>query len=676
MKYTRLLRGVVVVLTLAVLTAGCGGGGSGGGGGVTALPALTSIKVTPADSTIAVVQHINFSAIGTYADSSTQDLTARASWASSAGSVATVSDAAGSKGTATANAVGTANITASFGGFSNQTNLTVTDPAPVSISVTPANSTTSVGSVIHFSAIGTYADNTSRDLTASASWISSVGPIASVSDAAGSKGTATANAAGTVTISSTFRAVANSTSLTVINPAANATLVSLTVTPGTSAIIVGSVLHFSAIGAYSNGSNQDLTAGASWASSAGSVATVSDAAGSKGTATANAVGTANISASLGGFSNQANLTVTGGAAANVMSVTVNGSLCSAATSAKYLNKPCVSVTICNPGTATCQTVNDILLDTGSYGLRIFKQAIPNLTLPSIASGSGSLAACIQFADGTSLWGPIQLADVQLANEPAVQIPIHVIDTSFGTRPIQCILAEQTPASAGLTGILGVGVFAQDCGPPCTGSASNGIYYSCIGSSCGGAAVSLANQVQNPVAKLPQDNNGILVQLPEVPSGGVSSITGSLILGIGTQPNNAAASPTVFPTDLSGDFGTVYFGSSSISFLDTGSNGLFFPSSDPLLLLCPAPYSAWYCPPATWAYSADTFGDLGTPSEIEAFSVGNFLALITTPNKVFNELAGPLAFGFDWGLPFFMGRKVYLGLEGKAGLGTTGPYVAY
>ncbi len=61
------------------------------------------------------------------------------------------------------------------------------------------------------------------------------------------------------------------------------------------------------------------------------------------------------------------------AANNVLLVTVNGSLCS--NSPFIVNKACVSVTVCTPGTTNCQTINDILLDTGSSGLRIFKQAL-------------------------------------------------------------------------------------------------------------------------------------------------------------------------------------------------------------------------------------------------------------------------------------------------------------
>src|SRR4051794_15179060 len=58
--------------------------------------------------------------------------------------------------------------------------------------------------------------------------------------------------------------------------------------------------------------------------------------------------------------------------ANVLPLTVNGSLCS---TRSYINKPCVSVTVCTPGTSTCQTIHDILLDTGSYGLRVFKSVL-------------------------------------------------------------------------------------------------------------------------------------------------------------------------------------------------------------------------------------------------------------------------------------------------------------
>ena len=164
---------------------------------------------------------------------------------------------------------------------------------------------------------------------------------------------------------------------------------------------------------------------------------------------------------------------------NVMAITVNGSLCS---NNSYVNKPCVSVTVCTPGTSTCQTIDDILLDTGSYGLRIFKQAL-NVSLTQVTSGSGSIAECIQYGDGSSDWGPVQIASVILGNEPAVQVPIQVIDSTFGNVPIACQNADKSPTDAGFNGILGVGFFAQDCGQDCSNSADNGMYYTCNGSSC-------------------------------------------------------------------------------------------------------------------------------------------------------------------------------------------------
>jgi uncharacterized protein YjdB len=545
----------------------------------------------------------------------------------------------------------------------------------VSLSVSPANATLSTGEVLQLSAVGSYSDNSTQDLTASVSWSSSAATIASVNDATGSKGMVTALNAGTAAITATLGSLTASSNFTVVG----STLSSIVVTPADPTLTVGSVQQFSATGSYADGSTQDLTASVSWKSSVGTVASVSDATGTKGAATALAAGSCAITATLGAVSGSTTLTVTGSSTVlkNVMSITVNGSLCSSATSSDYLNKPCVSVTVCNPGsTTTCQTVNDILLDTGSYGLRIFKSSLSDLTLSQVASGSGSLAGCVQFADGSALWGPVQLANVQLANETAVQIPIQVIDSSFGTRPSACSGADATPAAAGFAGILGVGVFTEDCGSTCVNSAANGLYYRCTGSGCSGTAVALANQVANPVAKLLQDNNGLIVQLPSVSLGGAASASGSLILGIGTQTNNTLSTPTVFPTDQSGEFTTVFNGVSNASFLDTGSNGLFFANSSSLLPACASPNSYWYCPGTTTQFSATTIGTSGTPSAAVQFSVGNFSSLINSSNSVFSEIAGTSSFGFDWGLPFYFGRNVYVGFEGKSALGSTGPFVAY
>ncbi len=369
---------------------------------------------------------------------------------------------------------------------------------------------------------------------------------------------------------------------------------------------------------------------------------------------------------------------------NALLITVNGSLCAGNA---FLNKPCVSVTICTPGSATCQTINDILLDTGSFGLRIFNQVL-TVPLPQVSSGSGgSLAECIQFADGTSIWGPVKTAKVMLAREPAIEvIPIQVIDSTFGTnlRPSQCSNSRTSPSDAGYSGILGVGLLAQDCGPECTNFANNGIYYTCSQGNCTGTTVTLGSQVQNPVALLPpdnngvQDNNGVIVQLPGVPAGGAPSVNGSLIFGIGTRSNNMPSGVIAYSAP-SGSFNTILndTNTSYSGFIDSGSNGLFFSTNLSTLPPCPAPNSIWFCPSSTLNLSATNRGATGLPSGTVSFEIANFESLSLSSNSVFDNIGGSGAHGFDWGLPFFFGRDVFVGIEGESNptLGT-GPYWAY
>lgn len=358
---------------------------------------------------------------------------------------------------------------------------------------------------------------------------------------------------------------------------------------------------------------------------------------------------------------------------NVVSVTVNGSLCSGGS---YLNKPCVSVKVCSPASSGCQTINDILLDTGSYGLRIFKQAL-NISLEQMTVGSGALAECIQYADGSSDWGPVQMASVILGNEPAVQVPIQVIDSTFGSAPAGCRNADTGPSDAGFNGILGIGFFAQDCGPVCANNANNGIYYICAGSVCAGTEVALSGQVQNPAYLLSEDNNGVIVKLPAVPETGSASVDGSLILGIGTRSNNIPSQVSAYQANQYGNFVTIFDGVPYSSFTDTGSNGLFFPSpSAGELPDCPSPYAEWFCPGSTISLSATNEGASGSPSSVIPFRIGNFLNLTSSSSRAFDNIGGQQPGQFDWGLPFYFGRSVYIGFEGRSSSIGSGAFWAY
>jgi hypothetical protein len=60
----------------------------------------------------------------------------------------------------------------------------------------------------------------------------------------------------------------------------------------------------------------------------------------------------------------------------------------------------------------------------------------------------------------------------------------------------------------------------------------------------------------------------------------------------------------------------------------------------------------------------------------AFSIGNAVTLINSPSTAFNNLGGDNPGAFDWGLPFFFGRTVFIGIEGQPSAAGTGPYWAY
>jgi uncharacterized protein YjdB len=90
-------------------------------------PTVVSIVITPAAPTIASGTAIQFHAVATYTDSSTQDITWAATWSSSDMAVATVSNLppAADKGLATGVAPGTATITATYNGVSGTASVTV-----------------------------------------------------------------------------------------------------------------------------------------------------------------------------------------------------------------------------------------------------------------------------------------------------------------------------------------------------------------------------------------------------------------------------------------------------------------------------------------------------------------------------------------------------------------------
>jgi len=391
-------------------------------------------------------------------------------------------------------------------------------------------------------------------------------------------------------------------------------------------------------------------------------------------------------------------TITTPAANNTAAVTVGfGAL---GPSGGYVNGLWTTVTVCAPkSTTNCQTIDDVLVDTGSAGLRILNSALTTLPASSLGAVAGDSASdplqeCVQYGDTSYTWGPIMLANVELAGETASSVPIQVIGGTSAAVPSQCLAMpvnpnlpnggnDDTVATLGANGILGVGAFGYpyDCGSYCTSSSdltqTGYPYYVCpSGQVC--SAVTSSTQGTNPIAAFSSsDNNGVLVTLPSVPATGAAdaTITGSLIFGIGTQSDNAlASSATVYGLDEYGNIpaftynGVSYTSPTNYSVLDTGSEALEFLDASTLAAVgivdC-ADTPSYYCPSSSIAFTVTATGANSTSGTI-AFSIMNADTLFATNNAAFNDLGGdsgtsPASDFLDFGLPFFFGRSVYIGM---------------
>ncbi len=182
---------------------------------------LQSIAVTPPGPSVAVGKTQQFTATGTYSDSSTKDITTTVTWASSNTGFATIG---ASTGLATGVAVGTTQISATLGSVTSPNDpLTVTAAAVTlqSIAVTPAAPSISAGATQQFTATGTYSGSSTKDITTTVTWASSNTGFATIG---ASTGLATGVAVGTTQITATLGSVVSpNDALTVTAALANPT---------------------------------------------------------------------------------------------------------------------------------------------------------------------------------------------------------------------------------------------------------------------------------------------------------------------------------------------------------------------------------------------------------------------------------------------------------------------
>ena len=373
----------------------------------------------------------------------------------------------------------------------------------------------------------------------------------------------------------------------------------------------------------------------------------------------------------------------------------------------FVNTIFTTVTVCQHGTKTCATIPNIEVDTGSIGLRLLPSALGSVSLTQILVNGNALQECIQFGDTSYTWGPMELADVDIAGETASNIPVQILGNNF-TVPSDCLSSPvnsnlpnggdvDTLQTVGANGILGIGDGQVDCGSGCTGVVTGSSftpypYFICPNGNCEEVSAATTQQATNAVAAFTStDRNGVVITLPSVGATGSTTVSGTMTFGIATQADNALGSATVYPLDPCGDFPTVIYDGISYTdtncsgtgiglggFLDTGSTGLYVSDASTLNFLgisdCGQGTAGdgFYCvspgPTATLAnvqFTANS-GLTGTTS----LTIYNATNLISSNNAVFNDLGSdsgtsPSTDFFDFGAPFFLGRTVFVSIFGEA-----------
>jgi hypothetical protein len=183
------------------------------------------------------------------------------------------------------------------GGGGGISGTTAPPPTLTSIVVTPGSPSIAPNTTEQFTARGNYSDNTTVNLTTSATWNSSNATIAFIS----AHGLATAGSnTGSTVITAVYGNITGSTVLT------TSPVTTISVTPSNPPSIAPTMsLQFSAQGTLENSAVQNLTSWATWTSSDTNIATVSGS----GLATAGtATGTATIFAVFSGIIGTASFT--------------------------------------------------------------------------------------------------------------------------------------------------------------------------------------------------------------------------------------------------------------------------------------------------------------------------------------------------------------------------------
>ncbi|WP_025819659.1 Ig-like domain-containing protein [Shewanella marina] len=254
---------------------------------------LEFLKISPATATTAAHSHRNFTAIATYSDYTSQNVTQYVDWHSSQNNIATIT-----RGEAEALTPGRSQITASLLGMtSSPSTLTVTDAQLVRLQITPSEPALDLGESLFFNVKAIYDDGSTDDVTNHALWQSSQPNVSNVA-----AGYTKANNVGHTEISASLHNIKSNKATLTVN---DHQLTALQVTPALVELAQGTQAELKVIARYDDNTTRDITDKVTWQSHSPEVALIDH-----GHISAITVGNTHIHAVFDGIkSNDAEITV-------------------------------------------------------------------------------------------------------------------------------------------------------------------------------------------------------------------------------------------------------------------------------------------------------------------------------------------------------------------------------
>lgn len=357
------------------------------------------------------------------------------------------------------------------------------------------------------------------------------------------------------------------------------------------------------------------------------------------------------------------------------------------------NRLLTSVTLCSDAAGTnCQTIDDIVVDTGSVGLKIYDYALSDggaSFADEQDSNNNRLAMCARYGSGYA-WGKMKVVTLRMAGETAKNLPIAVIDGAPTAATDATADQNSIPVPSACStlngvaqqrkfrdsnGILGVGTPFSNCAD-CVVSTT---YYSCTSANdCTPTFLPTRMQTTQPVASFAADNNGLVIKLPAIDNFGTSPVAGQMVFGIGTQPDNQPGVVNAFSLDSTGLGLLTVNGTVSRVLVDSGTDDYVFPSA------LPVGTNGLYAPPTpttvSATFSAVDLTGLGLDNQQPInIAIADPTSALNANAVVIDGIGRPPTSSSSenlLGLPFFFGKTMYFGLEGRTSPLGIGPLVAF